>query len=118
LTEHRKRQVARCLAAATRADNDLILIGTGEGELLHPSKVDRGFHRLVKAARVRRDRLHDARHAPATWLLAEGTPVNVVSERLGHAKVSITLDTYAHVLPGMQDGAGAAVEWLLFDKPA
>ena len=47
-------------------------------------------------------RLHDLRHTHATLLLAKGVPVKVVSERLGHASVTITLQVYAHVMPGNQ----------------
>ncbi len=50
-------------------------------------------------------RFHDLRHTCATLLLAAGENVKVVSERLGHSSIKITLDTYAHVLPGMQDAA-------------
>jgi integrase len=46
--------------------------------------------------------VHDLRHTHATFLLLDGVPLKVVSERLGHAKTSITLDTYAHILPGFQ----------------
>jgi integrase len=49
-------------------------------------------------------RLHDLRHTLATHWLASGAPVKVVSERLGHASPVITMDTYQHVLPGMQRG--------------
>jgi integrase len=59
-------------------------------------------------------RLHDLRHSHATLLLAAGQPLKVVSERLGHSKTSITLDTYAHVLPDMQDQAVDALGAILF----
>jgi integrase len=47
-------------------------------------------------------RLHDLRHTPGTLLIKAGVPVKVVSERLGHATPAFTIDTYQHVLPGMQ----------------
>ncbi len=52
-----------------------------------------------------RIRLHDVRHTHATLLLAAGVNPKVVSERLGHSSVAFTLDTYAHVMPGMQPEA-------------
>ena len=67
---------------------------------------------------MRRIRLHDLRHTHATLLLQSGQPVKVVSERLGHAKVSITLDTYAAVLPDMQDRAVEALDALMAAKQA
>ena len=63
-----------------------------------------------------RIRLHDLRHTHATLLPQAGTPIKAVSERLGHAKTSITLDTYAHVLPDMQDRAVDAIDAALFQK--
>jgi len=58
-------------------------------------------------------RVHDLRHTAATLLLAAGVPVKVVSERLGHASVLVTMGVYAHVLPGMQEEATATLEGLL-----
>ena len=63
----------------------------------------------VKDLGLPRIRLHDTRHTAATLMLAAGVPVKVVSEMLGHASISITLDVYAHVLPGMGEQAGAAL---------
>ena len=57
-------------------------------------------------------RFHDLRHTHATQLLRAGVNAKVVSERLGHANVSITLNTYAHVLPDMQQSAVDALDWL------
>ena len=50
-------------------------------------------------------RLHDLRHTHATIMLSQGIHPKVVSERLGHSSVAITLDTYSHVLPGIQAAA-------------
>jgi integrase len=55
-------------------------------------------------------RIHDLRHSVATLLLSKGMPIKVVSEKLGHSDVSITLSIYAHVLPEMQDGADEAMD--------
>lgn len=60
-------------------------------------------------------RFHDLRHTHATLLLRQGVHVKVVSERLGHSTVGITLDTYSHVLPDMQEGATAKLEAALGD---
>ena len=64
-------------------------------------------------------RLHDLRHTHATLLIAAGVPVKVVSERLGHATPSFTIDTYQHVLPGMQaDAARVFLQLVSSDAPA
>jgi integrase len=73
-----------------------------DGQLVHPDYASGVFDRLVRSSTVPRITLHGLRHTHATILLAKGLPVKVVSERLGHAKVQITLDTYSHVMPGMQ----------------
>ena len=62
-----------------------------------------------------RIRLHDVRHSYATAALTAGIPAKVVSERLGHANVSITLDTYSHVIPGMDEDAAGTVARLILE---
>jgi len=74
---------------------------------------ERHFDRLIKAAKVARITFHGMRHTCATLLLQAGEPVHVVSKRLGHARVEITLNTYAHVLPDMQKQAAATMGALL-----
>ncbi len=58
-------------------------------------------------------RFHDLRHTAATLMLRAGVHPKIVSERLGHATVAITLDTYSHVMPDMQRDAAAVVDVLL-----
>ncbi len=55
-------------------------------------------------------RLHDLRHTCATLLLTRGVHPKIVQELLGHMNISITLDTYSHVLPGMDDAAAGAMD--------
>jgi integrase len=119
LREHRTRQDAqRAALGRLWHDHDFVFC-TGDGKVLNPNNLYRTLDAIMERAQVPRIRLHDLRHSHATLLLAAGTPLKVVSERLGHAKTSITLDTYAHVLPGMQDGAVDVVSGLLFaPKPA
>jgi integrase len=78
-----------------------------DGSPVHPDYASTVFDRLVKASGLPRITFHGMRHTHATILLAKGLPVKVVSERLGHATVQITLDTYGHVMPGMQTQAVA-----------
>jgi integrase len=73
----------------------------------------REYATFIKAAKVRPIKFHGLRHTCATLLLQAGQPVHVVSERLGHSKVSMTLEVYAHVLPDMQTDAAAALGALL-----
>ncbi len=71
---------------------------------------------LERAGLPRSIRLYDLRHTCATLLLKSGEHIKVVSERLGHANISTTLETYVHVLPGMQAGAAARIESILSDS--
>ena len=61
-------------------------------------------------------RFHDLRHTAATLLLAQGVHPKVVQEMLGHSTVSLTLDTYSHVIPGLQEEAAAKMEALLASR--
>lgn len=83
------------------------------GEPVRPDSISQAFSRLVRRCDVPVIRLHDLRHTHASHLLAAGVNVKLVSERLGHASVAFTLDTYGHTLPGQQAEAAAAVEALV-----
>ena len=71
---------------------------------------------LEKAGLPASIRLYDLRHTCATLLLAANEHPKVVSERLGHSNITLTLDTYSHVLPSMQQGASEKLERMLFEK--
>jgi integrase len=113
LRRHRSHQREQHLAlgvTATASDR----VFTGDlGEPLRPNSIGQAFNRLVKASGLPRIRLHDLRHTHGSHLLLAGVNVKVVSERLGHASVSFTLDTYGHVMPGQQAEAAAAAAALL-----
>jgi integrase len=83
------------------------------GEPVHPHSISQSFERIARRAGVRVIRLHDVRHTHATLLIAAGVPVKVVSERLGHAMSAFTIDSYQHVLPGMQADAARCFAHLI-----
>ena len=102
-------------AAAERWDNQWGLVFTDdEGAPVQPGRVTSEFRRLVRLAPVPVVRLHDLRHFHATALLEAGVPAKVVSRRLGHATVAITLDVYSHVLPSMDLEAAQRFEAALW----
>jgi integrase len=70
----------------------------------------RSFKPLLKRSGLPNIRLHDLRHTCATLMLCEGVHIKLVQELLGHATVSITLDTYSHLLPGMGDETACAMD--------
>lgn len=94
-------------------DHDL-LFPRHDGRWWNPPAISIAFRRAVERSGVPRSRLHDVRHTHATLLLAAGVNAKVVSERLGHSSVSFTLDTYAHVIPGMQPDAAERFMGLVF----
>ncbi len=75
----------------------------------------RHFNPLLRQAGLPNIRFHDLRHTCATLLLTKGVHPKIVSEMLGHSSVSITLDTYSHVIPGMGEAAALAMEEVLGD---
>jgi len=94
-------------------ESDLV-VTTTVGTPYHESNVSRSWRRLLEKVDVPKIRFHDMRHTHATLLLKQGIHPKIVSERLGHSNVRVTLDTYSHVLPGLQEVAAAAIEEVLF----
>lgn len=84
-----------------------------DGEPVHPSVVSQTFTRLVRKHKLPALSFHGLRHTAATAALAGGLSPKIVSDRLGHASVSITLDTYSHVLPAMDEHAAAVISGLV-----
>lgn len=72
------------------------------GEMMAPSSINSMLRRRCKQAGIAIHRFHDLRHGHATFLLKNNVHPKIVQERLGHADISITLDTYSHLIPGMQ----------------
>ncbi len=93
-------------------DNDLVLC-TPSGTPINPVNVRRSLNALIKKAAVSKIRFHDLRHTHATLLLAKGVNVKGISGWLGHSNIKITLDTYSHVLPIMQEDAVNKMEEIL-----
>jgi integrase len=84
-----------------------------DGSPWHPDRVQKLFQEAVDAVDVPRIRMHDLRHGWATMALRAGVHPKVVQERLGHANIAITMDTYSHVLPDMQESAAEMVAALV-----
>ena len=80
------------------------------GTPLDERNVRREFQALLERAELPPMRIHDLRHTTATLLLAQGVHPRIVMDTLGHSQVSLTLDTYSHVLPGLQAEAAARLD--------
>ena len=83
------------------------------GKPINPPSVSKDFASIVRKAELPHLTFHGLRHAHATLALTAGINPKIVSERLGHSNIAVTMDTYSHVLPGMQEAAAQAVEDLL-----
>lgn len=105
LSAHRQRQNEERLAFSDWQDEGLVFAGEN-GQPMKPQRASKGaFGRIKKRAGLPEStRFHDLRHTCATFLLRDGWNAKYVQELLGHSTIAITLDTYSHVLPGMDDG--------------
>ena len=112
LRDHLERQMGEMerLGSLYRAGG--LVFANETGGIINPSNLrNRSFARLLKRAGLPTDtRFHDLRHTCATLLLSRNVNPKIVSEMLGHANIAITLDTYSHVLPDMQEKAAKALE--------
>ena len=89
-----------------------------DGRPIRPDSVTQAFLRIADKVGLEGVRLHDLRHTHATLLMKLNVNPKVVSERLGHSSTRLTMDTYSHVLPGMQASAVAGLEGVLAPKVA
>jgi integrase len=91
-------------------DPDGLVFCTPDGNPLPPNTVTKTFRKLADSIGLHGVCFHDQRHGHATLMLRQGVHPKIVSERLGHASINITLDTYSHVLPGLQAAAAKRFE--------
>jgi integrase len=109
LAAWRAWQQAACFAA----EPSEWMFPADDGSPTHPHAFSQAFERIVNRASLPPTRLHDLRHTHASLLIKHGMPLKVVSERLGHAKASFTMDTYQHITPGMQADAARTYERIM-----
>ncbi len=115
LRQHRDSQrAARLLIDHLVTENSLVFC-QADGSPLLPHSVSQAWRRLVRRAGFPGIRLHDARHTHATLMLEQGVNWKIISERLGHGSVAMTLDLYAHASPGLQQAAAQGFD-RVFDK--
>ena len=117
LREHKRLQSKRILKAKEGKYNDQgFVFAAANGQPMSEINIlNRHFKPLLQNAKLPNIRLYDLRHTCATLLLSAGVNPKVVSERLGHASIVLTLDCYSHVLPDMQKEATEKLEGMLFN---
>ncbi|HEV7642922.1 MAG TPA: tyrosine-type recombinase/integrase [Pyrinomonadaceae bacterium] len=114
LRNFKRRQLEKRLILGTEyQNNDLVFASEIGSPLSNKNIANRHFKPLLKKAGLPEIRLYDLRHTTATLLLTANENPKVVSERLGHASISLTLDTYSHVLPTMQKSATEKMERMM-----
>jgi len=118
LKEHQKDQKAQILKAepGTYLKHNFIFAANNGEPIYEQNIYNRHFIPLIEKAGLPQIRLYDLRHTCATLLLSAGENPKVVSEWLGHASIVLTLDTYSHVLPNMQQGATQKLENILYPE--
>jgi integrase len=109
LRRHKARQAeTRLKLGPAYSDHDLVCCRP-DGEPTSPRAVTKAFSVLIADLGMKA-RFHDLRHSHISHLLAAGVHPKIASERAGHASVSITLDVYSHVIPGMQEDAASRID--------
>jgi integrase len=116
LRDHQAKQHERRAAVTPLDDHDFVFCHS-DGRPLNPNRLTQAFSRQLRAAGLPKIRLHDLRHTHATLALEAGIHPKVISERLGHASVAVTLDIYSHSLPALQEAAAEIIASLLADAP-
>jgi integrase len=110
LRAHRANRAQDLLKLGVRLTDDDLVVGHADGSIMTPMYVSQTWGRKIKKSGLKCIRFHDLRHSHATQMLSNNVHPKIASERLGHSKVSITLDLYSHVIPGMQEDAAALVD--------
>ena len=105
LKEHRTRQLEEKMRLGSMWQETGLVFTSSIGTPIDPRHVKRRLDPLLKNAELPHFRVHDLRHFCASLLLAQGVPLKVVSDILGHSQISITADLYTHVLPSMRKEA-------------
>ena len=117
LRDHYQSQQIRKAANADRWQEYDLIFPSSVGTPLNASNLRLDFNRIIKEAELPKIRFHDLRHTAASLMLNHGVPLIVVSRMLGHAKASITLDIYGHLIHEMQDEAARVMDELVTPIP-
>jgi len=113
LRAHKARQAQDRLLAGSRWQEFGLVFPSAVGTPMEPRNATRAFKAFPWRSKLPEMRFHDLRHAFATLLLAQGASPRVVMEMLGHSQISLTMNTYSHVIPALQHEAAAKLDGLL-----
>lgn len=96
--------------------NDDLIFCQYNGKPFLPNTVSHNWIKVIRWSGLKGIRFHDARHTHASLLLKQGVHPKIVQERLGHSSIQVTLDTYSHVAPGLQQSAAEAFDNIILPK--
>ncbi len=113
LREHKEKQEATRIQLGIPLKYYELVFSQKEAKTLMLDNDTKNWNKLVRRIGLQGIRLHDARHSHASLMLKAGIHPKIVQERLGHASIQITLDTYSHVAPGLQEAAAARFDELV-----
>ena len=113
LKTQRVRQLRDRLAAGRHWQDFGFVFTSSVGTPLEPSSVTKRFRKLLVSTGVPLIRFHDLRHTAATFFLAQGVDPLTIMETLGHSQISLTMNTYSHVLPVRQCEAARKMDGML-----
>ena len=115
LQEHHRQQAEEWLANGRSGARPSLLFARN-GSFIHPDRFSKVFRNLVARSGLPVLRLHDLRHTHASLLLLAGQHPKVVQERLGHSSITVTMDLYSHLMPGLQQTAAAELSAMVFGR--
>lgn len=113
LRSHRLAQKEQRLAMGLKVKDDDLVFACPDGTPIHPESFSDAFEVAVKRSGLPRLTCHDLRHTHASLALAAGVHPKIVSERLGHASIEITLNTYSHLIPSLDKDAAELIAGLI-----
>lgn len=116
LKEHKKHQERNKFEIGSDYIETGLVCSTTSGDIIRPTYIRTVLNRTIEKSKVSKITFHGLRHTHATLLLADGIHPKIVQERLGHGSVQITLDTYSHIIPGIQEVAATSIGKSLYKK--
>jgi len=117
LKTHRITQAQELLMVGQKNANGWVFTRQTDPQPPYPTDINKILKRIITQADLPQISFHDLRHTHATMLLSQGVNPKIVQERLGHSTISVTMDVYSHVMPGMQKQASDQLDINLFRNP-
>lgn len=116
LKAHKAKQSEFIMKHRKEYDDQGFVVATIYGTFVLPSNLGRAFRLLLKDEDIKKIRFHDLRHTHASLLFKQNIHPKIVQERLGHSTIQMTLDTYSHMLPNMQEAAATKLDEMFTEK--